>query len=59
LNPQYDKPLSNFAFYVNLRYYGMEGGSVGYIRLTEFNALAEPGVASAVTALRAQAGSGG
>ena len=32
----------------------MEGGNVGYIRLKEFNALAEPNVASAVETLRAR-----
>ena len=32
----------------------MEGGDVGYIRLKEFNALAEPNVVSAVEALRAR-----
>ena len=32
----------------------MEGGDVGYIRLKEFNALAEPNVASAVETLRAR-----
>lgn len=32
----------------------MEGGSVGYIRLREFNALAEPNVARAVESLRDQ-----
>ena len=32
----------------------MEGGDVGYIRLKEFNALAEPNVAAAVETLRAR-----